>query len=1596
MRDVLRHWAGTVRGRTPSRSRSSGPIANRLAILSAAVLLSLAAIIGFVAWRSYQVSLREARIDAANLARALDQHTARTIEAVGLNLGIAQFAMERDGLETFARTGLALLTRLAAASSPIRDIAVLGADGSVLVGTREHAEPAGDRSYFTVHRDDPLAGLFISPAFRDRAGDDRAIVVSRRLALPDGRFGGVIAATLDVDYFRRFYRTMEVGPGGVVALLGADGRPLVVHPWRDDGGDLPRLDLAAALPPGAEAGLVTEAADAQGVLRLVAYRRVEALPLVAVVGLAREDALGSWHRQVLVLTGIALAALGLTWLIGLRLGRTLAQQRASETLFRAMFEAASEAQFICRLETDGSFRLEACNRAAAARLGAAPEALVGRPLGGALPAGRAARIEADLRRCLAAGNPIRLQESGDGAGRVFEEVLTPLRDEAGRLDRVLASIREITHLKRAEAETREAVRRLLMAEEIAHVGHWRIDLRDDSMTWSREVFRIHGLEPGSVAPTLAAALGFCHPDDRPAVAASIEAQIASKQPATDAMRIVRPDGSIRHVVTRALCEFGPDGAVAALFGTLSDVTELRRVEREAAEAASLLATTLESMDQGLIVVSPEGRIEICNARALALLGLPPELMAGKPTTHEVLEHQWRSGEFAGAEEEVRRLMRAGGIVPEPHTYTRVRPNGTVLEIRTMPMAGGGLVRTYTDITARRQAEEALRESESRHRLIAENVSDVITLRRAGGDGALLYVSPAIRTVLGYAPEDFAARPAESLLHPEDRDRVAAVTAAIDAARPTATSVHRLRHRDGHWVFVETALTWMQGEGARGARILAAMRDVSRRVAAEAAVRESEMLYRLLAETTSDVITRLDLGLAWQYVSPACRAVLGYEPEDLLRQRPSAVVHPDDLPALQDLARRLAAGEIAGEHVTTTFRTRHGRGGFVWTEAGLSLMRDEGGAPVSIVCSLRDVTARKAAEAALEASEARYRFLSENGSDMIVQADRDSVRRYVSPACREILGYEPEEIVGTKPLDGVHPDDRAALAATLADLAAGTRDVATSRQRYRRRDGSYVWVEAKFRLLRDAEGRAEGYVASVRDVSERQRQAEALELARDAAEQASRAKTDFLASMSHEIRTPLNGILGYTDLLLDDPSLGGGQRRQAERIQSAGAALLTIVNDILDFSKIEAGQIELDPQPFLLDALLDNTVSVVRGFARKKAIAVAVRLDGAAPRTLVGDQDRLRQILLNLLNNAVKFTHAGSVTLAVACESPPGATACLRFAVSDTGIGIPRDKHERLFQRFSQVDNSIRRDFGGTGLGLAISKNLVELMGGTIGVESVVSEGTTFWFTVTLPVGGAVAAPAAPGRAALAQLPARILLVEDLEINQDIARAVLEAAGHEVDVASDGLEAIVAVQAKSFDLVLMDVQMPGMDGLTATRHIRALRPPVCTVPIVAMTANVLPAQIAEFRAAGMDDHVGKPFKRDDLHRVVARWSRAQERARPLPPGAPDGPVLDRAVYESARGLLGPQGVTRQLARLVAQLDERLGEARLSPEDRDRLAGDAHAIVAASGQLGFVELSRACAALEAACESGLGLDPAVARVRAARRRALLAIEGLRAVA
>ena len=386
----------------------------------------------------------------------------------------------------------------------------------------------------------------------------------------------------------------------------------------------------------------------------------------------------------------------------------------------------------------------------------------------------------------------------------------------------------------------------------------------------------------------------------------------------------------------------------------------------------------------------------------------------------------------------------------------------------------------------------------------------------------------------------------------------------------------------------------------------------------------------------------------------------------------------------------------------------------------------------------------------------------------------------------------------------------------------------------------------------------------------------LETAMTTAREAMRLKSRFLANISHEIRTPLNGVFGMIDLL-QSTMLTNEQREYMQTLRESAAALLPIINDILDLAKMEAGKLRLERNPFSLSALLSQVVSLYEKRAHSKGLQFSADLPPSMPQNVISDVNRLRQILCNLLDNAVKFTDHGAVALRLSVGKGAAEQIALRVSVSDTGIGIPADQRDRIFESFTQGDGSASRKYGGTGLGLAISKHLVELLGGEIGVEGEPGQGSTFWFTAALEVTDAAIEPSearvamdAPRGKSSAPRPARVLVAEDNELNKKLSLRLLGKLGIEADAVSDGREAVEAASKKSYDMILMDCQMPEMDGFEATAIIREKERNRRHTPICALTANAMDGDRDRCLAAGMDDYLCKPIGLDQLRNVVQRW------------------------------------------------------------------------------------------------------------------------------
>ena len=452
-----------------------------------------------------------------------------------------------------------------------------------------------------------------------------------------------------------------------------------------------------------------------------------------------------------------------------------------------------------------------------------------------------------------------------------------------------------------------------------------------------------------------------------------------------------------------------------------------------------------------------------------------------------------------------------------------------------------------------------------------------------------------------------------------------------------------------------------------------------------------------------------------------------------------------------------------------------------------------------------------------------------------------------------------------------PPERRELRARLK-AAATTGEPFELEGRLRRADGAVRHVICHGAAELGASGQVETMFGAFMDVTEAHAREEALLDAKLRAEAAAEAKAEFLANMSHEIRTPLTAINGFSSLLSDMDGLPPPADVYVRRVNAAGLTLLAVVNDILDFSKLEAGHVALDPKPFALAPFFDDLVAMFAEQARAKGIALRLDIAPETPAVLAADADRLRQVIVNLVGNAVKFTDHGEIR--VAASYRPGQDR-LDVAVSDTGVGVPPDKQARLFQRFSQVDGSVSRRHGGTGLGLSICKGLVELMGGDIEMAPSPGGGSTFRFHVRAPPAALEPSADAAGAEAEARTDvARVLVVDDLAVNRELVRAMLQAVGHEVFEADSGAEALRLAAERRFDLILMDLQMPGMDGFAAARAIRGLAGGNRRTPIVALSADVLPEHILAAGDAGMNGHICKPISVAELIGVVDRWSRTR--------------------------------------------------------------------------------------------------------------------------
>ena len=1128
------------------------------------------------------------------------------------------------------------------------------------------------------------------------------------------------------------------------------------------------------------------------------------------------------------------------------------------------------------------------------------------------------------------------------------------------------------------------------------------------LTYVSPAIRLHGLKPEDLIGT--SGIGLFHPEDQLKIIATTAALLRGESMSSQTLerRFRNADGAWVWAEGSPTLRRDSEGNPIEIISVFRDVTHRRAADDRLREQSQLFEAAFEHSAIGKCLVDLEGRLLRVNAAQCVMSGYSEaDLIAMGPEAFSNVD------DFADMQRIHTPRLLAGDIDSYSCVSRCRRADGspqwadfTVALVRDADGSPRYFVVEIQDLTEQRAAKAALEESELRFRLIAENTSDVIVVSDL--EGRFTFVGPSVRW-LGYEPAYLLGRSAGDHTHPDDVEAVVRAFARLLRPRASSADAERIRWRGRHgvtgeWLWIESSPGLIRDPiTGEPTSFIDVLRDISAQVrqeealaaaqaaaaAAADAMRESERLYRMIAENMTDVVIQADRDDRLVYASPSVR-LYGYEPHELIGLHADDLLHPEDaekvkvrraiaqtgqpLPveerpdryraangdwvwlegspralvdgkgqnigtlnvlrnvtesraqaelfeaafthapvamALTELEgkfirvnkasrRLLGYAETPGLDLTSVGighpeeaglddnlnaqllngeidrydverRFRHLDGTYIWVQIAMSVVRNIDGSPKYYVSHTQDLSARKAAEAALQESEARYRMIAETTSDLIAVSDRDAKITYLSPSIRQ-LGFEPEDLLGKTFTRHTHPEDAARMWGILQRQQPG---MPAERIRWRARHnltGDWVWLESVPTRLWDAiSGQPSGFLDVIRDVSLQVHQEEALATARTDAEAAALVKSQFLANMSHEIRTPLTAVLGYSDILSRASGLDEKAQRTVQRIAGAGSALLAIVNDILDFSKLEAGQVDVRPVPTVLVEVVSGTLALFENPAAAKALKLSIDLAASMPEVVMLDADRLRQILVNLIGNAVKFTDQGQVTVRVA---PKGDDQMLHFEVEDTGPGLDPEQCASLFQRFNQVDGSTTRRHGGTGLGLAICKGLVEAMGGQIGVTSCLSIGSVFHFTTPMVAAELAVAPSIAVEVS-ALVGARVLVVDDNDTNRDLARRILEALSMTITEADGGAPALVRLAEDVVDVVLLDLRMPDLDGLEVLRRLRSQPGPNRDTPVLAFTADATLGH-----GSSLEDFDGVVLKPIDAMAMAESLAQTLTRKRPV--------------------------------------------------------------------------------------------------------------------
>ncbi|MDY0055449.1 MAG: PAS domain S-box protein [Methyloversatilis sp.] len=1245
-------------------------------------------------------------------------------------------------------------------------------------------------------------------------------------------------------------------------------------------------------------------------------------------------------------------------------------------------------------DVDGTFRF--CNPRFEQLYGVSEAQLIGHSDHDFVEREQAEFFRAHDRAAIDAGRPLVNEEwltfRVGGHQGLYQTTKTPVTDSTGKLVGVLGLAREVTSMREVERALAERVKEQRCLYAVFRATE---DLRRPLPDMLREVV---GLLPG----------GFMHAEE-----AEAAIELDGDTVATSGFdRAVQPmharlllRGDVRGrvcVAYRSAMPLRDEGPflleermlLEALADRIASVIVRREDEARAARREDIYRAIVSQASDSITLIDAETLAFVeFNDAACNGLGYTREEFASltlADVTAELDRDAVRTKvdgviERGGAQFDTRRRRKDGSL-----TDVRVSAQPIYLQGRLY------VSDIWWDVTERSKVKAQL--DRERQRL-----QDIIDATHAGTWEWNLQTDEAVFNerwagMIGHELADLQPLTVSTwtrLVHPDDlRQANAALERHLAGETDYFECDLRMRHRDGHWVWIADRgrVTQYTPDG-RPLMISGTHIDITERRQAEERLRESEARFRKLFEDTREAVVLMEGG-RFIDVNRAALDLLGMQDAAQLIGRSPVDVAPAvqadgvaSAPAFEQIMRRLDEGGAQ----QFEWLMQRADGVTLATEVLATAIEHDGRALLHVV--FRDVTDRREAERRLRESEERHRLLSENSSDVIWLYDLRAERFvYISQAVERLRGYTVDEMLGQSMQDTMTPDSyrhvSEAFAARLAAFRAGDESMRTQTLEIEQpcRDGRVLMTEVVTTLRTDANGQITLLQGVTRDITAkkaaeaeldahrhhleelvRRRTAE-LERARIDAEAASRSKSTFLANMSHEIRTPMNAIIGFTHLLrreLTAPS----QLDKLEKITSSAKHLLGIINDVLDLSKIEADRLQLEEVPFSVLATLDRVRSMMSDRIVSRRLLLKEEIDPRlAGLSLLGDPTRVGQILINYLSNAVKFTERGGITLRVQVLAEQPTAVMLRFEVEDTGIGITAQKQARLFEAFEQGEVATTRKYGGTGLGLVISRRLARLMGGDVGVTSAPGVGSTFWFTVRLRRGDAAERPDGGARRRRVRVGAHVLLVEDNAINQEVARELLEGAGLMVDVAANGAEAVDKVARSHYDVVLMDMQMPVMDGVEATRRIRGTDAGRM-LPILAMTANAFEEDRRRCEEVGMNGHLVKPVDPERLFAALAQWIPEGEHAAasPLTPAVPA--VIDREV--GLRALGGDAAGYRQvLDMFLANHSGDVERVRQAIADGDTQLAErvAHTLKGVAATIGAHALRDRALALEQALHAG----------------------------